>query len=161
MIQNITQFNGEFGCSWCETPGQRIPSGATGNTVNVYPYKRSLPLRTKETFARYADMAKVSEVVCMGVKGEAILSSVPTLDIAFGIVFDSMHCMDLGVDRQLGTLWFDSSYHKEPWYIGTKEFLSRIDQALSLIQPPSNITRLSRPTSTRPHWKASEWRNFF
>ena len=27
MLQNFTQFNGAFGCSWCHISGKRIPSG--------------------------------------------------------------------------------------------------------------------------------------
>lgn len=88
-----------------------------------------------------------------GVKGPTPLMSLPFFDIVSGFVVDSMHCIDLGVMRQLSTLWFDSSYHREPWYLGVSETDRKIEQ----FQPPSNITRMPRSVLTRAYWKASEW----
>lgn len=93
-----------------------------------------------------------------GVKGPTPLMSLPFFDIVSGFVVDSMHCIDLGVMRQLSTLWFDSSYHREPWYLGNR--VSEIDRKIEQFQPPSNITRMPRSVLTRAYWKASEWRAF-
>lgn len=69
-----------------------------------------------------------------------------------------MHCCLLGVARTLSNLWFDSTNHHEPYYIGTK--ISDINSRLLEIKPLSNITRMPRPISDRFHWKANEWRNW-
>ena len=75
-----------------------------------------------------------------------------------GFVVDPMHCVDLGVVRQVSTMWFESSFHKMPWYIGTK--IDSIDEKIKFIQPPSNVTRTPRSLRTRAYWKASEWKHF-
>ena len=83
------------------------------------------------------------------------------LDIAFGMVFDAMHCFDMGVFKQLGSLWFDSSFHDKPWYIGTPKIIAAIDLALLEIIPPSNIVRIAQSLNQEALWKSSEWRSFF
>lgn len=37
ILQNMTQFNGHYGCSLCFHPGEQVPKG--NGTVRVYPYK--------------------------------------------------------------------------------------------------------------------------
>lgn len=75
-----------------------------------------------------------------------------------------MHAMDLGVMRQLASLWLDAKPStgnvKKPWYIGSNILKVKMDERLTKIRPPSNITRLRRSLSQRVHWKAEEWRNF-
>ena len=46
-VQNVIQFNGEFGCSSCKQPGKVVPVGA-GNT-RVYEYLvPASPLKTHQ-----------------------------------------------------------------------------------------------------------------
>ena len=40
------------------------------------------------------------------------------------------------------------------------ELKARLDNRLSFIRAPSNLTRQPRSTEERSFWKASEWRNF-
>ena len=77
------------------------------------------------------------------------------------MVFDAMHCFDMGVFKQLGSLWFDSSFHDKPWYIGTPKIIAAIDLALLEIIPPSNIVRIAQSLNQKALWKSSEWRSFF
>ena len=53
-----------------------------------------------------------------GVKGKSVLHSLPDFDMIDGNPIDYMHCVLLGVIKQrLLPLWFDSVYHKKPWYV--------------------------------------------
>ncbi|KAA0721591.1 hypothetical protein E1301_Tti023124 [Triplophysa tibetana] len=154
MLQNIKQFNGKFGCNWCLHPGERVEKGK--GHVQVYPFHEEVTERSHTDMIKYQRNVGTGEN--FGVKGPTPLSSLPFFDIVSGFIVDSMHCIDLGVMRQLSTLWFDSSFHKEPWYIGTRA--NEIDRKIEQFQPPSNITRMPRSILTRAYWKASEWRAF-
>jgi hypothetical protein len=66
--------------------------------------------------------------------------------------------MDLGVMRQIASLWFASCNWESPWYNGRS--VKELDRAVRLINPPCNITRLPRGISARVNWKSHEWRSF-
>lgn len=74
----------------------------------------------------------------------------------FGV--DYMHCVLLGVCRQLFSLWFDTEFHREPWYLSRR--ISEIDSRLLSITPPKCILRMSRSLTCRKYWKASEFKYF-
>lgn len=85
-------------------------------------------------------------------KGPSWLLVVPCFDIIKGTSVDYMHCVLLGVCRQLLRLWLLSQYHEEVWYLGNK--LSVLDERLCNIKPPSEIKRTPRSlASTRMYWK--------
>jgi len=149
-LQNLLQFNGYFGCAWCENPGVHF------NNTHVYEYN-SFPLRTKESVAHHASRADEYGYPVMGVKGLSILSELPLFDIVNGFVTDSMHGVDMGVVKQLVGLWLDSKYSESEWYIGLE--VQRLNAKLAIIIPPSSITRLTLDFNQRPNMKSSEWRN--
>ena len=91
----------------------------------------------------------------LGVKGPSKLLDLPHFDTVRGFVVDNLHCIDLGVSRQLAHLWFDSVNHHQPWYLGRR--IPEIDTRLSCIMPPSEITRIPRSVNQRAYWKGSEW----
>ena len=89
-----------------------------------------------------------------GIKGLSWLSIVPHFDIIQGTSIDYMHCVLLGVCRQLLKLWILSQYHKLPCYIGPK--LHEIDDRLLLIRPPTEMQRTPRSIeTTRKFWKGN------
>lgn len=156
-LQNFEQFNGLFGCSWCEHPGSQLSREEGGH--HVYEYRSNVKRRNHQRVLKHARMAESESYSVYGVKGRSVLSEIPFFDIVDCILFDSMHCVDLGVTRQLCSLWFDSSNHECQWYMGP-ELKHRLDIRLSAIRPPSNLTRPPRSTGERSFWKSSEWRNF-
>ncbi len=107
MVQNFVQFNGAHGCSWCETEGKRIPNGE-GPGVQTYPYTTNFKNRTnKRVNKRHALKAEEEKgTPHKGVKGRSPFFFLPHFEIVEGCVFDSMHAVDLGVMRQLASLWF-------------------------------------------------------
>ena len=56
LVQNIVQFNGAYGCTFCEQPGKTIRTDAGGN-VHTIPFDHLAPKgpkRTPETFMQNA-----------------------------------------------------------------------------------------------------------
>lgn len=79
--------------------------------------------------------------VC-GFKAPSPLLKLPSFDIVNGIGIDAMHCVFLGVVKQLVGLWFNSKYSGQRWYCGNS--VERVDKRLLEIKPPSVITRIPR-----------------
>ncbi|XP_065222034.1 uncharacterized protein LOC135846716 [Planococcus citri] len=153
-LQNIKQFNGEYGCSFCLQEGE-----ISKRSTRIYPKMSILPIRNLEQ--HMADARKSIEgrpTPINGVKGPSVLMLLPSFDITKCFSIDYMHSALLGVVKQFIEQWFDSANHDQPWYLGTKE--SDFDKKLLSIRPPCEISWLPRPISTRKKWKASELRNF-
>lgn len=153
-LQCFTQFNGKHGCSLCYDLGIYLQQG-DGHT-RVYPYDCNSVLRTNDLVVDLAEQATVAKHAVLGVKGPSVLQLIPGFDIIQGLVPDYMHSVLLGVARQLGKLWFDSTNHDEPFYISCAD-QNLIDFALTSIRPPCNISRIPRSISDRKFWKAHEW----
>ena len=72
-----------------------------------------------------------------------------------GTTVDYMHCVLLGVCRQLLKLWLETKHSKELWYIGSK--CAKLDQSLCNIKPPAEIkTTLRSIKTTRKFWKGND-----
>jgi len=92
--------------------------------------------------------------VC-GIKAPSPLLQLPSFDIVNGIAIDSMHCVYLGVVKQLIGLWFNSKHSGQRWYCGNR--VEMVDKRLLEIKPPSVITRI--PRSIQHHvkfWKGNQ-----
>ena len=153
MCQQLKQFNGVNGCSFCLHPGISVPKGK-GQT-RVYPQTLQYQARTAEQMLKDAISACNTGKPVDGIKGVSILHCLPTFDIISGFIPDYMHCILLGVCRQLAKLWFDSKNSKMPFYIGLK--VNVIDERLLSIKPPSSISRTPRSITLHKFWKAHEW----
>ena len=154
FIQNIHQFNGVNGCTWCYNPGIRVQKGQ-GHTRIYVQQAEGYDLRTKKEVIRDGKKAFKEDRIVNGVKGVSKLLELPHFDIVRGFPVDNLHCVDLGVSRQLGHLWFDTCHHREPWYLG--KHVAEIDLRLRRILPPHEVTRAPRSVTQRAFWKGSEW----
>ena len=59
LVQNILQFNGAYGCGFCEQPGKNLRT-ANGGNVRIFPYQHESPkgeLRTAAACVNYAEEA--------------------------------------------------------------------------------------------------------
>ncbi|KAK6493239.1 hypothetical protein HHUSO_G2776 [Huso huso] len=147
MLQNMTQFNGKHGCGFCLDSGDVVPKNR--GTVRAYPYKTNSILRNAQATLLNAEGAVQSGKSVNGVKGPSLLGLIPHFDIISNFVPDYMHCILLGVCKQMATLWFDSQYHQYQFYIGLQ--INKIDSRLLDIKPPSTISRVPRSESTGRH----------
>ena len=87
-----------------------------------------------------------------------ILLLLSYFNIIQGFTVDYLHNSLLGVTRYFASLWFDSSNHNEDHYIGNP--IGKVDERLTSIQPPNNLTRAPRSLLHRRFWKGSEWRSW-
>ena len=56
------------------------------------------------------------QVIC-GVKGYSPLHLLPSFDVIKGIPVDYMHCVLIGVVKNMVKLWFNSTNHRKEWYM--------------------------------------------
>lgn len=77
-----------------------------------------------------------------GFKSPSPLLQLPSFDTVNGIGIDSMHCVFLGVVKQLVGLWFNSKHSGQRWYCGNS--VEKVDMHLLEIKPPSVINRVPR-----------------
>ena len=59
LVQNFNQFNGSYGCNFCEQPGESFQT-QKGGTVRVFPYDRISPTgpsTTSDECAKHARQA--------------------------------------------------------------------------------------------------------
>ena len=76
-----------------------------------------------------------------------------------GIPVDDMHCAYEGIVKRLMNLWFESSNHAEPYYLGRNTTV--IDKILMQQHPPHEFSRCPRSISKHlKFWKASEFKNW-
>nr|XP_054775430.1 uncharacterized protein LOC129283847 [Lytechinus pictus] len=150
-MQNTMKFNGYFGCGLCYHPG-KIVDRVIKYPFDVCDYNDRTDSEVLEDMTRAINEGRTIR----GIKGPSALINLSNFPICWGFPPDFMHCLLLGVVRQLSELWF-ASPASSPFYIGSPRMVSLIDKRLKSIQPPSNVARAPRPISVRKYWKASEW----
>lgn len=79
-------------------------------------------------------------------------------DIVWSFSPDRLHCVLLGIARQLTELWLSSP--REPHYVEYPTTLAIVDSRLCSIQPPQHSNRLPRCPTFRKLWKAAEWQHW-
>ena len=157
-LQNIKQFNGEYGCSFCLHKGESVKKGR--GYTRVYPENigDKPPPRVHSEMIEYAAQALDSRHDVFGVKGPSLLYLIPKFDIIQSFNPEYMHSVLLGVVKMFCEFWFDTAYRACTFYCGAHMVI--VDSMLCNIQPPSEIKRLPRSLRTRAYWKAAEWRSF-
>jgi hypothetical protein len=155
MVQELTQFNGKYGCGFCYHPGERVEKGR--GFVQVYPMNDVAEIRTHSETLHLAELAVETGTPTKGIKGVSPLFLLPSFDIVHSIVPEYMHNILLGVTRQFISIWTDSANSSQEFFIRN---VSHIDEIMLRIKPPAEIKRLPRRLSQMKFWKASELRHF-
>ena len=102
-IQNMKLFNGEYGCAWCFSKGVMLQKGrgySRAHEMNAMP-------REDLDFQKCVTKATASNPI-LGIKGYTPFMELTMFNMINGFVVDVMHCVYLGIMRQLCSLWFDS-----------------------------------------------------
>ena len=154
-ILNMKQFNGTFGCTFCEHPTEGVNSQRK-YTVSVHvPHHRSdESIKQNMIKTLYSD----NGVAIKGVWGPSILMNLNFFDLVDGMDVDYMHCVLLGVTRQYTELILSTT--NANFYVGDPNSIGIINKRLLSITPPKCITRTPRSINERRLWKASEWRSW-
>ncbi|XP_037269065.2 uncharacterized protein LOC142818140 isoform X1 [Rhipicephalus microplus] len=151
-MQNVLQFNGYYGCSWCLHPGEFIEGCVK------YPVGSTFEDRTAASMLTDMQMAAKMKRSIKGVKGPSPLLNVPGFDIVWSFRPDYMHAVLLGVVRQVTELWFSDT--GRACYIGSPRTLREADERLLSQRPPVCFNRTPRSLKLRKYWKASEWESW-
>ena len=157
IVRNCKQFNGKHGCDWCEHPGECVTK-ERGPPTRYYPVRNDPVLRTSKKQGQYAIKANDTGEPVKGVKGISVIEGFRTFDTVQGFTPEYMHSVCLGVMRQLANLWVDTQNRVSDFYIGRRR--AELDDRLTSISPPCEISRAPRSLKERKFWKASEWRAF-
>lgn len=127
VLEQVT-YVGHNSCCYCDEHGETVRTGPRGHVM-------SFPFRN--TASGYTKPQMVS-----GFKSPSPLLQLPSFYTVNGIGIDSVHCVFLGVVKQLFGLWFNSKHSGQRWYCGNS--VEKVDMRLLAINPPSVITRVPR-----------------
>ncbi|KAE8737297.1 hypothetical protein FOCC_FOCC017241 [Frankliniella occidentalis] len=150
-FMRMTQFNGHYGCHMCFAKGEK--SERTGN-VFVYPFEDVLELRTREQY-------KVDVVdQAHGIKGPTYLFYMLWSFFLSSTAFDVMHCVYLGICRQIFTLYLSSEHIKQVFGANAerKALLATLSELFCSFNPPHYFSRPPRDLKHVKYFKASEFR---
>ncbi|XP_047138945.2 uncharacterized protein LOC124814894 [Hydra vulgaris] len=90
-IINHKQYNGEFGCHYCEHPGRTIER--KHGSARIYSHSdTNYNLKTSEMYAIYARLAEKSKVSVFGIKGSNIFSDISFIKVPDMILIDVYIC---------------------------------------------------------------------
>lgn len=152
-VQQMKQYNGYFGCGICEHPASRYD----GRTV--YPHKDNVNLRSSsETVWISGNLHHLNSAERKGIKGVCALNTLSRFDVIRSVPPDYLHSVLLGVMRFLMNLWFSTTNHGKPWYLGNH--ITRIDEFLLNVKPTNDIRRCPRSLKELKFWRASEYKYF-
>ena len=157
-VQNLMQFNGAYGCSFCEHPGTTCATGL-GHT-RIYSKLNIEPrLRTEERMIKQARKAINNNLEHVkGVKAVSVTAMIPLFDVATSFVPDYMNAVLSGVVTMLMDLWFHPKNRNQEFYI-KKAAREAMDIKIKKIAPPDFIARIPRRLKYRKYYKASEIRD--
>lgn len=158
---NMKSHSGFYSCPICLCRGVRY------DNTTVFPFEENFPLRTPQQYEDCLRKAvntrviltedKKKEEECKGIKGPTILSGIVQNPFKTTAI-DSMHCVYLGVTRQLLHLWFDKDDKDEKWSIHSK--IKIVSGRLLKMTPPHFVERAAQSIEKLTYWKASELRTF-
>lgn len=156
-IQNVQYFSGKFGCNICEIKTKKSRPVEGKKTCRIYAFQESEHfLRTAGRMKKQGKIAVLNKLThVLGVKGEAIVSAWPMLDISTCVLPEYMHAILLGIVKQFFNIWF---LKPGPWSV--KEFITEIDECLLSIQVPYFFNRSPRSIAYNKFYKASEFLNW-
>ncbi|KAK3909955.1 Centrosomal protein of 295 kDa [Frankliniella fusca] len=147
--------SGYYSCPKCLISGEK--SARTG-MVMVFPHAAELILRNDENYNECVQNSVRLKAEDRGVFGPSILSYMMYSSFIKGTSIDSMHCVSLGIVKQLLRLWFDSKLSNEPFSLS--KFIDKANTLLRNLNLPHFVQRLPEDVTKLHFWKASLCRNF-
>jgi len=155
-IQNISYFNGRYGCNNCEIKTKKCRTVEGKKRIRIYPFiNDEVALRTGENMQKQGKKATKRNIIIKGVKGRFVISALPLIDLGTCFIPEYMHSVLLGVVKQFMVLWFEKT---GDWNV--KHCMAKIDARLLNILPPDTFSRLPRSIFHFKSYKASEYYNW-
>ncbi|RXN19315.1 transposase domain-containing protein [Labeo rohita] len=140
LIKGIVQFNGRYGCDFCDVKGVH-------ESKMLFLYKGNL--RTNESFRQKTNPEHH--------KTDSILLNLD-IDMIRQFPVDPMHCVDLGVTKRMLMLWKEGPLAHRLSAVHLS-IMTYFHQAVRQHIPPE-FSRKPRGLDELKHWKATEFRTF-
>ncbi|KAK3925327.1 LOW QUALITY PROTEIN: putative eukaryotic translation initiation factor 5 [Frankliniella fusca] len=159
LFINMKSHSGYFSCPVCLCRGER--SERTGD-VCVFPYEENVRLRFMGQYKQQKNRVlhnktlQNEEAAC-GIKGPSVLSHF-VKNIFKSTSIDGMHCIYLGVTRQMLLLMTEIAYKDKDFSIHGK--IPLVSKRMLQMSPPHFVQRLPQSLEKLILWKASELRTF-
>ncbi len=152
-LLNMSYFNGAHACISCEEPGVVVKQGK-GHSRS-YPFRMDPPsMREHEKVVSHMEQATPTKRV-QGFRGKSGLCELNSFDFVQNTVPDYMHCVLLGITKNLLHKWFSPTEAGKRYAIG--KHLKQISKRLQKIRPPQFIERLPRDIEKHySNYKATE-----
>ena len=160
-FMNMKLHSGFYSCPVC------LIRGTKPGETTVFPFEENMTLRTLPQYEEHKTFAVQDRVICSktpkneekwcGIKGPTLLTEI-VRNIFTSTAVDSLHCIYLGLMRQLLHLWFNKENKEEPFSIHSK--LKTVNQRLRKLAPPHFLQRLPQMIDKLIYWKGTELRSF-
>ncbi|XP_034243490.1 uncharacterized protein LOC117646559 [Thrips palmi] len=154
-FMNMKGHAGYESCPKCFIVGEK--SERTG-MVTVFPHADELILRNADNYKECVQTSVQTKKDSKGVYGPTILSYMTCSDFIESVAVDSMHCVFMGVCKQLLNLWFNPKFASKPFSL--VERTAEVNIALQSLKLPHFVQRLPEDVTKLGYWKASLCRNF-
>ncbi|XP_065639823.1 uncharacterized protein LOC124815534 [Hydra vulgaris] len=156
-IINHKQYNGEFGCHYCEHPGRTIER--KHGSARIYSHSdTNYNLKTSEMYAIYARLAEKSKVSVFGIEDSNIFSDISFIKVPDMILIDVLHLFYENCSKKLLVCLFSVTNKHESFFIGSAK-LNAMEILLADQKMPHNMPKpLTIKSFT--HWKGHDFKNF-
>ena len=99
-VINHKQYNGEFGCHYCEHPGRTIER--KHSSTRIYSHSDTkYNLKTYEMYAKYAGLAEKSKRSVFGIKGVNIFSEISFIKVPDMMLINVLHLFHENCSKKL------------------------------------------------------------
>ncbi|PAA82821.1 hypothetical protein BOX15_Mlig010160g8, partial [Macrostomum lignano] len=150
-ILNHKQFNGEFGCLYCENPGSTVKVGHGSARKYSEPHL-STPVSNAVYLSRVQLVCLSGEKSLFGIKGDSVLRKY--VRIPENILLDSLHFLYENCCGTLMKYMFDGSYRQLSCYLGRS--LPFFNDTLKRVSVPKSVT-VPFCLELRSSWKAKDY----
>lgn len=153
-FQQMMQYNGYFSCGYCLHRGESTEVG-----VRYTICDGNVDSRKHEDFVVAIEkiVQKKSSINENGIKGMSPAICLDFFDMVESFGIDYMHCVLLGVVKNLLEFWLCSKKHHDSYI--NKSLQKSLNVRIRSIKPCRFITRLPRSLEHRKLFKASELRS--
>ncbi|KAK3929480.1 50S ribosomal protein L36 [Frankliniella fusca] len=154
-FMNMKGHAGYFSCPKCLIKGEK--SARTGN-VMVFLHEDNLEPRTEQNYQECVSESINVKDDYNGVFGPSILSFMTASPFISSVSIDSMHCVQLGLTKQLINLWFNPTFSTEKFSLSQKTDI--VNHRLFSLKMPHFVQRIPVGVDKLVYWKATLLRNF-
>ena len=139
-IINHKQYNGEFGCHYCEHPGRS--NERKHGSARIYSHSdTNYNLKTSEMYAKYVRLAKKSKVSVFGIKGLNIFSEISFIKVPDMILIDKLHLFYENCSKKLLICLFSVINKHEVFIVGRGAKLNALEILLTDQKVPHNMPK--------------------